>query len=86
MKHIAYHHRVLRFSVVFFRIPSIPPVRKITGILLLNVSDQLERAREVLRLQPRVTNVAQLKKLIALGAGGLIRVVDTPASSLHVEP
>lgn len=40
----------------------------------------------MLRLQPRVTNVAQLKRLITLGAGGLIRVVDTPASSLHAEP
>lgn len=75
------------FSTVRLTLP-IPPA-KVTGILLLNVSDQLERAREVLRLQPRVTHVAQLKRLIALGggAGGLIRVVDTPASSsLHVEP
>ena len=54
----------------------------------MNVSDQLERAREVLRLQPRVSNIAQLKKLITLGsgAGGLVQAVDTPASSLHVEP
>lgn len=68
--------------------PSIPPFRKVAGILLLNLSDQLERAREVLRLQPRISSVAQLKKLIALRSktGGLIRVVDAPGSSLLGEP
>lgn len=73
---------VLIPAVLLFRISHRLPglTRKVVGILLLNVSDQLERAREVLRLQPRVTNVAQAKKLITLGAGGLIRVVDTPAS------
>ncbi|CAM9861177.1 unnamed protein product [Scytosiphon promiscuus] len=61
---------------------------KVAGILLLNLSDQLERAREVLRLQPRIHSVAQLKKLITLGSktGGLIRVVDAPGSTLLGEP
>lgn len=49
------------------------------GILLLNLSDQLERAREVLRLQTKISNMEQLAKLIKLGASKLIRFVDTPA-------
>eukprot|EP00904_Undaria_pinnatifida_P003052 jgi/Undpi1/12748/HiC_scaffold_6.g02416.m1 len=56
---------------------------KVAGILLLNVSDQLERAREVLRLQTKITTIHQLKRLIKLGATELIRVVDTPGSLLQ---
>ena len=55
---------------------------QVAGILLLNVSDQLERAREVLRLQTKITTIHQLKRLIKLGATELIRVVDTQGSLL----
>ncbi|CAN0126832.1 unnamed protein product [Ectocarpus sp. 4 AP-2014] len=37
---------------------------KVAGILLLNLSDQLEAAREVLRQQRRISTAAQLERLI----------------------
>ncbi|CAN0478235.1 unnamed protein product [Ectocarpus sp. 12 AP-2014] len=78
-----------------------PSVTKVAGILLLNLSDQLEAAREVLRQQRRVSTAAQLERLIdvsiriegdiALGgaaaaSGRNVRVVETlGCSSLHRE-
>ncbi|CAN0359105.1 unnamed protein product, partial [Ectocarpus fasciculatus] len=41
-----------------------PFVTKVAGILLLNLSDQLETAREVLRQQRRISTAAQLERLI----------------------
>ncbi|CAN0463258.1 unnamed protein product [Ectocarpus sp. 12 AP-2014] len=74
-----------------------PSVTKVAGIILLNLSDQLEAAREVLRQQRRISTAAQLERLIDVGiriegdialgsaaaaaSGRNVRVVETPGCS-----
>lgn len=52
------------------------------GILLLNTSDLLERAREVVRSQPKIKNMKQLKRQIPLAPDDWMRVEET-LGSIH---
>jgi hypothetical protein len=54
--------------------PGYPPRQ---GILLWNASDYLERAREVLRLQPPDHSVGSLKRQIALAPDSWLRILET---------
>ncbi|CAM9694090.1 unnamed protein product [Ectocarpus sp. 8 AP-2014] len=68
-----------------------PSVTKVAGIILLNLSDQLEVAREVLRQQRRISTAAQLERLIdvsiriegdiALGRGAAAAAAAAAAAS-----
>lgn len=53
---------------------------KVAGILLFNTSDLLERAREVLRSQPKIKNMKQLKRQIPLAPDDWMRLEETPGS------
>eukprot|EP00611_Tribonema_gayanum_P003082 TRINITY_DN1240_c0_g1_i1.p1 TRINITY_DN1240_c0_g1~~TRINITY_DN1240_c0_g1_i1.p1 ORF type:complete len:616 (+),score=230.49 TRINITY_DN1240_c0_g1_i1:1573-3420(+) len=50
---------------------------KVVGILLWNTTDLLERAREVLRTQPKITSIAQLKQQIPLAPDDWLRLETT---------
>lgn len=50
---------------------------KVAGILLVNTSDLLERAREALRMQPKIKNVKQLKRQIPLAPDDWMLVEET---------
>ncbi|CAM9331117.1 unnamed protein product [Discosporangium mesarthrocarpum] len=53
---------------------------KVVGILLYNTPDLLERAREVLRLQPKITSMKQLKRQIPLAPDDWLRLEETSGS------
>ncbi|CAM9104865.1 unnamed protein product [Choristocarpus tenellus] len=53
---------------------------KVAGILLYNTPDLLERAREVLRVQPKITSMKQLKRQIPLAPDDWLRLEETPGS------
>ncbi len=50
---------------------------KIEGILLWNASDLLDRARDVIRLQPTVSGLEALKSLVALAPNEWLHVIVT---------
>lgn len=53
---------------------------QVAGVLLFNTSDLLERAREVLRSQPKIKNMKQLKRQIPLAPDDWMRLEETPGS------
>jgi hypothetical protein len=50
---------------------------RIKGILLWNASENIERAREVLRQQPMVSGIHTLKRQIALAPDTWLKVLET---------
>jgi programmed cell death 8 (apoptosis-inducing factor) len=51
---------------------------KIVGILLWNTTDLLERAREVIRQQPKIASMSRLKGQIPLAPDDWLRIEETP--------
>ncbi len=50
---------------------------KIEGILLWNASDLLDRARDIIRLQPTVSGLDSLKSLVSLAPNEWLHVIET---------
>ncbi len=55
---------------------------KIEGILLWNASDLLERARDVIHLQPTISGLEALKSLVALAPNEWLHVIETPRAEV----